>query len=166
MLILWAVIPRKITLTPELSQLVFVYDSEDSGDVKEQVSYTLGNNVARTVGIEKGSGNTVFFANKVILFKWLKYCKKNCSYADTDGIEAGKSYVRVKCSKEEVPERMIDAEEFIRYSAVKQQFYGNKAQKINIKVEFIEKATGKILISAEWPKEEYNIDRDTFFNEN
>lgn len=61
---------------------------------------------------------------------------------------------------------MIDADEFIRYNAVKQLFYGNKAQKINIKVEFIEKTTEKILISAEWPKEEYNIDRDTFFNEN
>ena len=166
MLILWAVIPRKITLTPELSQLVFVYDSEDSGDVKEQVSYTLGNNVARTVSIEKESDNIVFFANEVTFFKWLKDCKKNCSYADTDGIETGRSYVKVKCYKEEVPERMIDADEFIRYNAVKQLFYGNKAQKISIKVEFIEKTTGKILISAEWPKEEYNIDRDTFFNEN
>ena len=134
--------------------------------LKSQENHKMEDKVVQLKQIIEESDNIVFFANKVTLFKWLKDCKKNCSYADTDGIETGRSYVKVKCYKEEVPERMIDADEFIRYNAVKQLFYGNKAQKINIKVEFIEKTTEKILISAEWPKEEYNIDRDTFFNEN
>ena len=163
--LLYIIIPYKIILSPQLSQLAFTYDSEDSIDIKEQVSYTLGSGVAKTARVEKDTGNTVLFANKRILFNWLKKCKKNCSYIDSNGIEASDFYVKIKCSKEEVPRKMLDADEFIRYYVVKQLLYGVETEKINIKVEFIEQSTEKVLISAEWPKEEYNIDRELFFNE-
>lgn len=164
--LLYVLIPHKIVLSPRLSQLAFIYDSEDSVDIKEQVSYTLGNGVAKTAKIEKETGNTVLFANKLTLCNWLMKCKKNCSYVNPNGIETNDYNVKIKCSKEDVPRKMIDADEFIRYYVVKQFLYGIETQKINVKVEFIEQTTGEILISADWPKEEYNIDREQFFNEN
>lgn len=164
--ILYFIVPYKIILSPRLSELAFTYDSEDSVDIKEQVSYTLGSRVAKTAIVEKETGDTVLFVNKLILFNWLKKCKKNCSYVDSNGIEVGKSYIKIKCSKEEVPRKMIDADEFIRYYVVERLFYGIETRKIILNVEFIEQTTGNVLISAEWPKEEYNIDREHFFNEN
>lgn len=165
-LILYVIIPYKIILSPELSQLLFVYDSEDSVNIKEQVSYTLGNRVADTAIVENKTGDTVLYVNKLVLFNWYKKCKKDCTYVDSNGIEASENYVKIKCSKENVPRKMIDADEFVRCYAVKQLLYGIKTQKINVKVDFIEQTTQKVLISAEWPKEEYNIDREYFFNDN
>lgn len=162
--VLYVITPYKIILSPSLSQLSFSYDSEDSIDIKEQVSYTLGDRVANTAFFDEETGNTVLFVNKFILFKWLKNCEKHCSYVDTNGIEISKSDIKIKCSKEDVPRKMIDVDEFVRYSVVKQLLYGTNTQKINVNVEFIEQTTNNVLISAEWPREEYNIDIELFFD--
>lgn len=164
--ILYVIIPYKIILSPKLSELVFAYDSEDSVDIQEQVSYTLGDRVAENAIVEKETGNTVLLVNKLILLNWLKKCKKNCSYIDSNGIELSESHIKIKCSKEDVPKKMIDVDEFVRCCVVEQLLYGIETQKIILNIEFIEQTTENVLISAEWPKEEYNIDREQFFDEN
>lgn len=161
----YCIIPYKIILSPELSQLVFVYDSEDSIDIQQQVSYTLGKAVSNTVELEKDSGNTILSVNKFILFKWLKDCEKHLIYIDSKEIEAKDNEIIVKCSKEDVPRKMIDADEYVRYFVVKQLLSGVTVEKINVKVTFIEEFSDNILISADWPIEEYNVDRNQFFDE-
>ena len=164
--LLYCVIPYKITLSAELSQLVFVYDSEDSIDIQQQVSYTLGEFVSKTSSLEKDTGNTTLYINKFILFKWLNDCKKELNYFNSEGIEVNNNNVTVNCEKEDVPQTMIYVDAHVRYLVVKQLLSGVSPEKINVKVTFIEKSSGNILIYADWPKEIYNIDRELFFDEN
>lgn len=159
--VLFFLMPKKITLNSEISQLVFGYSVEDEFNIKDQVSYVLGNTIGSTASIDKNH-NVTFYASKFNLLKWKNTCKKIANMKSKAYVEASDNKVVVLCTKDEVSSYLLKADKYVEYFVVKQLVDGVPSERINVEVTVIDESSNEILIYANWPMDEYNIDINEF----
>lgn len=65
--------------------------------------------------------------------------------------------VVIKAKKELLGEINYNANTLISYCVLKRLFNGESCENISINYTLIDKETNKVLVKANWPKEDYNI---------
>lgn len=161
--LIYLFVPFKVSFPSRVSQLLFIYDDDDSVDIKQQLSYSVGS-FGKSAKVDN-DGNVQITINRFVLFALKNRCAKEIKLIDRSDIKISNKGVIVYCTKEQVPKSIIDADVFVRFLVLRNICEGGSPNKINLFVKFSNEDTGETYIDANWPYQEYNIDRKDFFDD-
>lgn len=165
--LLYFFLPYAVRFPSRVAKRVFSYPAEDISviNIRTQATHSF-DAFGKTAYIDRNTGDVEMRVNRVALLRLKNRLTDETRQRDAaSGITQENDTLRVPVKEAGGVEQIADVHVYVRRHILQEMCRGTAPEDIRLTVDYVDRDTGALLFSANWPDEEYDADPEGILEE-